>query len=182
MPAAPRPQGGAGTAKGVSGWWRIAAIAIAIAFVILSAATGAFLAKSSGSTPHTQTKVQWYSFEVPSGPGPDENGTNVTLLPAPRFCVPDNATTVGIFSLNWATSTTTAVESVQLYALHPSTTGQERPYAEWLYNSTNQSSGGTSFLSLFPNPCSYDWALSVESSFAVTVLAVTTLTYNVTVT
>ena len=172
-------RGNGGAPGGVSGWWRIAAIVIAIGFVVLGVATGEFLPKSSGNASHTQTNVEWYSFEVASGPGPDGNQTNLTVLQGAKFCVPANATTDGIFALNWATSTTTAVESVRLYALVPNESA--RPSAEWLYNSTNQSSGGTSFLSLFPNPCSYIWAFTVESNFAVTVLTVTTLTYNVTV-
>ena len=49
-----------------------------------------------------------------------------------------------------------------------------------LYLATNSSGGGTSFLSTYPDPCGLVWSLDVESTSTVTVLAITTLTYNYT--
>jgi hypothetical protein len=114
--------------------------------------------------------VEWSSFEVSGGTG-DPN--NVTVVPPFHYCAPSGATTIGIFSTTWDTLSGINVEQVAIWTVIPPDLS-----VHFLYQETNESSGGTSFVSPYPTPCSLPWGFDVESSADVEVLFVTTPTYN----
>jgi hypothetical protein len=174
---APKPSGqGAGPKRSlgssVSPWWRILAVALVIVLVIVGLSVTVFLRASPG--PASSTEVEWFSYEIPGGPGVSDNGTNFR---ATEFCAPSNAITVPIFSLIWNTSTGKSIQQVRLWTVLP-----VLPQGKIvnLYEGTNSSGGGTSFLSTYPDPCGQVWSLDVESNTPVIVLAIATLTYNYT--
>jgi hypothetical protein len=114
------------------------------------------------------------------GPASGANGDNNTPLGAGTFCAPPSALTAAIFGMVWVTSTGARVEQVSLWAWHPPNSTYPPGYPVNLYVGVNASRGGTSFLSLFPAPCSYIWTISVESLTSVQVYVAATLTFNYT--
>ncbi|MGA8302590.1 MAG: hypothetical protein WB873_02680 [Thermoplasmata archaeon] len=154
------------TRSGVSPWWRIAAVILVVLLAVLALSVTVFEPPAS----KILTKVEWSSYEVSAGPGDTNNVTTIRGM-----CAPADAVTVGIFSMVWATSTGKAVQQVRIWTVYP-----PNPAVVALYLAVNSSSGGTSFLSLYPEPCSLPWNLDVESNQTVTVAALATLTYNYT--
>ena len=157
----------------VSPWWRVIAVVLAAALAVFGLSVAVFFPASSA----TLTKVEWSYYVIPGGPGVDNN---VTTIPGGHFCAPTDAVTDGIFSMIWNSSTGGSVQQVRLWTLYPPTSSYPLGVPVVLYESVNNSSGGTSFLSLFPEPCSNTWFLNVESDQSVVVSATATLTYNYT--
>jgi hypothetical protein len=151
-------------------WWRVLAIGLAAVLVII----GIAVVILPSTNPATLTRVEWFGYAIPGGPGVTDNGTTFT---GTQFCAPSNAITVPIFSLVWTTSTGDPIQQVRLWTLLP-ILPQGRIVN--LYLATNSSSGGTSFLSTYPDPCGLIWNLDVEADIPVVVLATITLTYNYT--
>lgn len=147
--------------------WRIATVALVVLVGILTIT----VVLLSTSSPSTQTRVDWFNYEVTAGPGIVTNYTTIRGM-----CAPSDATSAGIFSMVWSTSTGRPVELVRLSALEGSTT----PVIVNLYVALNASAGGMSFLTTYPTPCAIPWNLGVASNQTVTVTAIATLTYNVT--
>jgi hypothetical protein len=96
------------------------------------------------------------------------------------MCAPPDAVAVGVFTMVWTTSSGEAVQQVRLWTLYPPNATDPLGVPVVLYEALNASSGGTSFLSSYPDPCSLLWNLNVASNQAVTVTAMATLTYNYT--
>jgi hypothetical protein len=155
----------------VSGWWRVTTIILVVLLTVLGLSV--VVLEHSAST--TMTKVDWFSYEVTAGPGID---TNVTTIRG--MCAPSDAITAGIFSMDWSTSTGKAVQQVRLWTLYPPDPSHPLGTPVVLYEATNASTGGTSFVSSYPNPCSLPWNLNVASNQTATVTAIATLTYNYT--
>jgi hypothetical protein len=153
---------------GVSPWWRVLAVLAIVGLVVFWLSS---VIVFSGA-PTTRTQVEWSSYAVSGGPG-DTN--NETTIPGEHFCAPAYADTVGIFSMVWMTSTGKAVHQFRIWTIIP-----PNMTITPLYVASNYSSGGISFLSTYPTPCSLAWVLDVESTEAVVVYAIATLTFNYT--
>lgn len=162
---------------GVSPWWRIATITLVVIVVAIGLSITAF--KPSPST-ETLTAVEWSRYAIPGGPAEQENFTNNTEIPGWTYCTPYDALTVGLFTMVWATSTAHPVQRVALWAMYPPNSTYPLGYPVTLYGASNEASGGTGFLSLYPAPCTYTWTITVESSEPVVVYVVATFTYNYT--
>lgn len=149
------------------------AIALALLLVIIGLSVGLLLP----SKPLAPTIVSWSHYEVPGGPGLDNNSTSI---PGFHFCAPSGATSTGIFAMFWGTSTGHPVQKVRLWTLLPPNATHPLGVPVILYQGLNSSNGGTSFVSSYPFPCSDTWVLDVESTQPVLVFATATLTYNYT--
>ncbi len=165
------------TASGVSAWWRAATIGLVILLVLIAVLT--FELRPLNTT-KVETQVDWFHYQIASSPQAQANDSNFTLIPQLTYCAPDGALTTGVFSMVWLTLNGAPVRSVALWVVYPSGSGNSLIYGVNLYEGRNSSSGGTSFISAYPDPCGYDWLLQAASSQNVTVYAVATLTYNYT--
>jgi hypothetical protein len=163
--------------SGVSPWWRAIAIILVVLLVVLGLSLALY--KSPTSTT-TLTKVEWSHYEIPGGPEAEVNESNTTEIGAGHFCAPPSAVTAGIFSMVWAASTDEPVQQVVLWALYPPNSTYPLGYPVVLYEASNASSGGSSFVPFFPAPCGYTWNIGVKSPESVIVYVVATLTYNYT--
>lgn len=147
---------------------------MAVATLALTGFTAWLLAAEPAGN---STRVEWSQYLIESGPDVENNTTSILGL---HFCVPSDATSAGIFSMVWATNTGQAVQQVRLWTLLPPNASHPLGVPVVLYESTNASSGGTSFVPSYPYPCSYSWNLNVESVNPVVVSVSATLTFNVT--
>jgi hypothetical protein len=119
----------------------------------------------------SQSKVEWWSYSLPSGP----NATNnFTLIPAYTYCPPSDATGEVLFSMTWAVVSGPDVQEVKLATTIPGTFE-----VKILYAASNASSGGTSF-PIDPLLCEEDWVLEVSSATPAFTSFLTALSYNVT--
>jgi hypothetical protein len=169
------PASGSG---GVSRHWRtLAVVLVVVLLVIASYGLYQFL---TPTTPETLTKVEWTHFILPAGPAASANRTNYTTILPLTYCAPQGATTVGLFSLVWSSSSGAAIQSMVIFLLTAPSAEHPLGSPDILYEGFNESYGGTSFLSFAPVPCTYPWTFGVESSFAVSVVGIMTLTYNYT--
>ena len=164
--------------NGVSVHWRTLSVALVVAFVVIASFEA--YAATRPAVQETFTKVDWSHFTIPAGPGPSANDSNYTNYPELSFCAPSGATTVGLFSMVWSSSSGAAIQSMVIFLILPPTTGHSLGSPEILYEGFNESSGGTSIISFYPNPCGYQWTFAAQSSFAVSVNGVITFTYNYT--
>jgi hypothetical protein len=155
----------------VSPWWRILAVALSAVLLVIGLSVTVFEPPSST----TVTKVDWFGYEVTGGAGDVNNYTEILGM-----CAPPGSITVGIFSMVWASSMGRAVQNLRLWTLLPPNSSYPEGVVDVLYESFNSSAGGTSFLSLYPNPCSLPWVLDVQADQPVTVTAIATLTFNYT--
>jgi len=164
--------------RGPSAQWRTLAVALTVVLVVIASYEG-YLSTRPASQ-ETLTKVDWSRFTIPAGPGPSANDSNFTNYPELTFCAPSGATTVGLFSMVWSSSSGAAIQSMVIFLILPPTTGHPLGLPEILYEGFNESNGGTSIISFYPNPCGYQWTIAAQSSFAVSVNGVITFTYNYT--
>lgn len=150
--------------NGVHPWWRASTIVLVVLFVVVAV----LATVATHQISRTQTAVQWHEYTIPGTP----RALNEAVTYGSPFCVPSDAVTVGLVSMDWWTYPSHNATSVVLFVSGGYT-------HVTLYESTNSSYGGVTFNST-ADVCQYPWYIVFNSTTADLFTALITLTYNYT--